>query len=83
VLTEIQEELRRVVGAAGAEAALEADGPPLIRVETCEAVRRLPPEELRDVLRSLPDRAGPLALLEALDQWNASAAAPRERGATK
>ena len=71
MLQEIQTELRRVVGAAGAEASLEerSDLGTAARVETTEAVRHLPPQELLDVLHGLPDRAGPLALLEALDEW--------------
>ena len=71
MLTEIRGELRRIVGPAGVEAILEpGESGTLARVETSEAVRRLPPQELLDLLRTLPDGAGPLALLEALDQWN-------------
>ena len=75
MLQEIRTELRRVVGPAGAEAALEQHGDlgTAARVETAEAVRHLPPGELLDVLHGLPDRAGPLALLEALDDWGRAA----------
>ena len=72
MLDEIRSELRRVVGPAGVDATLEQRGDlgPAVRVETAEAVRRLPPEELLEVLRGLPERAGPLSLLEALDEWH-------------
>jgi hypothetical protein len=71
MLTEIQGELRRIVGPAGVEATLEPDrANSLVRIETAEAVRRLPAGEVLELLRSVPDGAGPLALLESLDQWH-------------
>ena len=75
MLDEIRSELGRIVGPAGADATWEerSDLGTAVRVETAEAVRRLPPRKLLDVLRGVPDRAGPLALLEALDEWGGGA----------
>ncbi|HUG93513.1 MAG TPA: hypothetical protein VML55_21920 [Planctomycetaceae bacterium] len=81
MLEQIRNELQRVVGPAGAAAMLEErdDLGSAVRVDTAEAVRRLPPGELLELLRELPDRAGPLAMLDALDEWKGGPAGQTSR----
>lgn len=68
-LDAINAELRRVVGAAGATATLEEhdDLGLAARVETSQNVCHVAPERLLEILRALPDHAGPLAMREAIE----------------
>jgi hypothetical protein len=67
---EIHQEIARVVGPAGVDVWPESDPEYGIvaRVETSEAVWRMPPEELLLMLHGMPNRAGVLALREEADR---------------
>jgi hypothetical protein len=67
---QVGSELRRVVGPAGYDVRLtdRSDGKLLVRVDAAEAVWAMCPDDLIGLLQSMPDRAGPLALRQAVDQ---------------
>ena len=70
MLDEIRAEIERVVGPAGVNVRLQSleEGEMLAIVETAEAVCSLPAPDLLECLRKMPDRAGVLALREALER---------------
>ncbi|HJT33636.1 MAG TPA: hypothetical protein VJ783_16440 [Pirellulales bacterium] len=73
-MTELNEqigaELRRVVGPAGYELRFDTqpDGKVMVRMDAAEAVWGMCPDDLLQLLREMPDRAGLLALRQAVDQ---------------
>lgn len=66
----VEAELRRVVGPAGYDMRVthREDGKVLVRIDAAEAVWAMCPGDLLGVLQAMPDRAGPLALRQAVDQ---------------
>jgi hypothetical protein len=67
---QIEIELRRVIGPAGYDVTLasQPDGRILVRIDSAEEVWGMCPDDLMNLLRDMPDRAGPLALRQAADQ---------------
>ena len=67
---QIRAELTRIIGPAGYDVRIthQEDGKLLVRIDAAEAVWAMCPEELVELLQSMPDRAGPLALRQAVDQ---------------
>lgn len=67
---EVRSELQRVIGAAGYDMRVthREDGKVLVRIDAAEAVWGMCPDDLMELLRTMPDRAGPLALRQAVDQ---------------
>jgi len=67
---QVDSELRRVIGPAGYDVRLtdRSDGKLLVRVDAAEAVWAMCPDDLIGLLQTMPDRAGPLALRQAVDQ---------------
>lgn len=67
---EVRAQLQRVIGPAGYDMRVthREDGKVLVRVDAAEAVWAMCPEDLMELLQSMPDRAGPLALRQAVDQ---------------
>ncbi|HEX5443341.1 MAG TPA: hypothetical protein VFW87_05920 [Pirellulales bacterium] len=67
---QIHEELKRVIGSAGYEVRFDpqADGKVMVRIDAAEAVWGMCPDDLLQLLREMPDRAGLLALRQAVDQ---------------
>jgi uncharacterized FlaG/YvyC family protein len=66
---QLEAEIQRVVGPAAVQLRLQ-DQPDdrYVRVETAEAVWGMPPDDLLEMLKEMPDRAGVLALRQAADQ---------------
>ena len=68
MLQQIETELQRVIGPTGVDVRIDtACQPPLARVETAEAVWGMEPKAFLELLKELPDRAGILALRQAVD----------------
>jgi hypothetical protein len=67
---QVDSELRRVIGATGYEMRVTdgSDGQLLVRIDAAEAVWAMCPDDLIGLLQSMPNRAGPLALRQAVDQ---------------
>src|SRR5690349_11572024 len=67
---QVESELRRIIGPAGYNLRIthREDGKLLVRIDAAEAVWAMCPGDLLDLLHSMPDRAGPLALRQAVDQ---------------
>jgi hypothetical protein len=69
MLNQIQQEMARIVGPTGVDLQWYDcdDGQRIVRVETAEAVWGMRPQRLLTLLKGLPDKAGILALRQAVD----------------
>lgn len=69
MLDQIRHELERVVGASGVKVEWQdcEDGQRLVRIETAESICGMRPQRLVTLLKSLPDKAGILALRQTID----------------